>query len=60
MKKKLGEKIPKAKGCTLKGMKSNMTHFGDKSMKTSAGTVNGGARSKVGKNASIQGGRVDT
>jgi len=60
MKKHLGEGGKSGAGCTLKGMKSRKTHFGDKSMHHKAGSVNGGTRNKVGENRSIKSGRVDT
>jgi hypothetical protein len=54
----LGEKINKGKGCILKGMKGTMTYF--KTEKMPHGSVNGGARSKVGSNGNITGGRKKT
>jgi len=44
----------------LKGLKSNSTKFGDKSMSTKGGSVNsGGPRSKPAVNNSLSSGRID-
>jgi hypothetical protein len=56
----LGEKGGKKEaGCTLKGMKSHIPAFGDKSMKMQGKKVSSVARNKVGESNNIMSGRVD-